>query len=336
MTPRKKVNLYRRLLREAKAELRAAAINPEGKKLQELQEMMERGEITPEEFESYLEQLESQQRAGFVKTAALDGIAAAAARYMAGEMSEAEEADMEKAAELAHNAHVWGGKQIALEHFLRDLKQINIPEFQQLYEQYADFEIGGVMDPQRGFEVRDPERSEQIKQMFQQFGSAMHEAFDATRTEDYGTDFYAPGRSKRYPSEDITPEPGSGDFQGFFDAYVEAALWSSTDTPPGEEGEPISLDEWDGTIADECMQKMRQDCDKFLDQNWVTIYRAEPKSGYGGVIQAGHDFWLTRNGHGAGFWDGDWPDEVGEQLTEASQAFDEVDLYIGDDGQIYC
>jgi|TARA_R110000744_G_scaffold366338_1_gene475354 hypothetical protein len=22
----------------------------------------------------------------------------------------------------------------------------------------------------------------------------------------------------------------------------------------------------------------------------------------------GHDFWLTRNGHGAGFWDGDWND----------------------------
>ena len=22
----------------------------------------------------------------------------------------------------------------------------------------------------------------------------------------------------------------------------------------------------------------------------------------------GHDFWLTRNGHGAGFWDGDWDD----------------------------
>ena len=30
--------------------------------------------------------------------------------------------------------------------------------------------------------------------------------------------------------------------------------------------------------------------------------------------EAGHDLWLTAVGHGAGFWDGDWP-EHGEYLT---------------------
>jgi len=315
---------------------------------------LEQGKIDSDEFESRMEELESRSRSSRMaryrqateglSRPDLSGIEAAAARYMAGEMSEAEEADMEKAAELAHNAGVWGGKQIALDHFLRDLQQINIPEFQQLHDQYADFEIGGIMDPDRGFEVRNPERSEHIKQMFLQFRSTMNAAFEVDRTEDYGRDYNAPGRSKRYPSEDITPEPHEGDFKGFFDAYVEAALeaalWSSSDVPPDAENEGaedyVQLDEWDGDIAPECMEKMRQDCNKFLDQNWVTIYRAEPKSGYGGVIQAGHDFWLTRNGHGAGFWDGDWPEDVGAELTEASEAFGEVDLYIGDDGQIYC
>jgi hypothetical protein len=50
--------------------------------------------------------------------------------------------------------------------------------------------------------------------------------------------------------------------------------------------------------------------------------------------QGGHDFWLTRNGHGAGFWDGDWPEEVGKRLTEASKKYGEVYLYV-QDGKIF-
>ena len=51
-----------------------------------------------------------------------------------------------------------------------------------------------------------------------------------------------------------------------------------------------------------------------------------------------HDFWLTRNGHGAGFWDGDYKCEdqdLGDILTAIAQTFAEVNLYIGDDGLIY-
>ena len=51
--------------------------------------------------------------------------------------------------------------------------------------------------------------------------------------------------------------------------------------------------------------------------------------------QAGHDFWLTRNGHGCGFWDGDWPELIGEKLTEASKDFGSFDLYIGVGGRIH-
>lgn len=51
--------------------------------------------------------------------------------------------------------------------------------------------------------------------------------------------------------------------------------------------------------------------------------------------QAGHDFWLTRNGHGAGFWDGDWPEPDASILTRLSKQAGEVNLYVGDDGRIY-
>ena len=53
--------------------------------------------------------------------------------------------------------------------------------------------------------------------------------------------------------------------------------------------------------------------------------------------RAGIDFWLTRNGHGAGFWDRGLG-EVGDQLTKKCDwqgKFGERNLYIGDDGKIY-
>lgn len=42
--------------------------------------------------------------------------------------------------------------------------------------------------------------------------------------------------------------------------------------------------------------------------------------------QIGHDFWLTRNHHGAGFWDRDLG-EVGKKLTEIAQEFKEVNVF---------
>jgi hypothetical protein len=44
-----------------------------------------------------------------------------------------------------------------------------------------------------------------------------------------------------------------------------------------------------------------------------------------------HDLWLTRCGHGAGFWDGDYPVEIEDVLTDMAHAFGE--LSIEEDGQ---
>lgn len=52
-------------------------------------------------------------------------------------------------------------------------------------------------------------------------------------------------------------------------------------------------------------------------------------------LRALPDFWLTRNGHGCGFWDGDWP-EHGDELTDICCKFSVIDLYVGDDGLVYC
>jgi hypothetical protein len=50
-------------------------------------------------------------------------------------------------------------------------------------------------------------------------------------------------------------------------------------------------------------------------------------------FQLGMDFWLTRNRHGAGFFDHSYDNE--QQLTTAAQNLKEVDLYIGDDHKLH-
>ncbi len=103
----------------------------------------------------------------------------------------------------------------------------------------------------------------------------------------------------------------------FTRAYVEAALWSTNDESDERGGEPMdsNYDAWDispGTLAE-----MSADCAKFQAENAADLAHRD-------AGQGGHDFWLTRNHHGCGFWDGDWPEEAGERLTDAAKVCGEV------------
>jgi len=107
----------------------------------------------------------------------------------------------------------------------------------------------------------------------------------------------------------------------FTNAYIQAALWSSMD----DDGTP--MDQIEAELSDETRREMEADCLDFFNAHYDDISSD--------LSQAGHDFWLTRNHHGAGFWDGDWGDELGKKLTDASHAYGEVNLYVGDDGEIH-
>lgn len=120
----------------------------------------------------------------------------------------------------------------------------------------------------------------------------------------------------------------------FAAAYIEAALWSSTD----DDGTPLDsgLDRDD--IAPETLAEMLADCRAFYEANETAIHCEGGPTGPDGSSQvemAGHDFWLTRCGHGAGFWDGDWPEPHAATLTAASESMGNIDLCLGDDGKIY-
>lgn len=113
----------------------------------------------------------------------------------------------------------------------------------------------------------------------------------------------------------------------FTEAYIQAALWSSTDESTPQGGEPLDANYTAADIPPETLALMDADCARFQAQNAADIASD--------LERAGHDFWLTRCFHGSGYWDGDWPEPAATRLTDAAHRFGEFTLYIGDDGQIY-
>jgi hypothetical protein len=53
----------------------------------------------------------------------------------------------------------------------------------------------------------------------------------------------------------------------------------------------------------------------------------------GGTFRLGMDIWLTRNGHGSGFFDHSYIFE--KNLMDAAKKLKGVDLYLGDDLKLY-
>ena len=89
---------------------------------------------------------------------------------------------------------------------------------------------------------------------------------------------------------------------------------------------------------EETMAQIEADCQRFQTENEADLQKAYKLYKIAGnwtvEEQAGHDFWLTRNGEGAGFWDRGLGD-VGEDLTKACRKYKSCYLYIGDDKRLY-
>ena len=113
--------------------------------------------------------------------------------------------------------------------------------------------------------------------------------------------------------------------------YFVTMLWSSTDMDD-EDDEPLDKNYDIGDISEELKQSSKKDLDLFYkkaEEKGVDLSQYKDDA-------IGHNFWLTRNGHGAGFWDSNEFDEKDRKtLTEISKTFNEVHPYAGDDGKIY-
>lgn len=102
------------------------------------------------------------------------------------------------------------------------------------------------------------------------------------------------------------------------DGYRACAIWTTLD----EDGE--SCDHCD--LSNEAESELADDMIRFLHslpRDLVTAYPGE-------FSQFGHDFWLTRNGHGAGFWDRGHG-SIGDALTKWAEVEGTRDTYLNED-----
>ena len=109
--------------------------------------------------------------------------------------------------------------------------------------------------------------------------------------------------------------------------YLIAALWADLRDDEGEPLDEYSILDIDGAsieTAESDVAAFLAMADSKLPASWRDHWDAE---------QIGHDFWLTRNGHGAGFWDRGRP--FGDELTRIAESFGTADIYLGDDGVVY-
>lgn len=113
------------------------------------------------------------------------------------------------------------------------------------------------------------------------------------------------------------------DIDAFTNGFIIAALWATTD----DDGNPLDDNYEIDDISDETLIEIIKQCKDF-ERKYHNLFNSMSDE------QAGHDFFLTREGHGAGFWDRGLG-KVGEVLTQASKTYPELNLYVGDDGKIY-
>jgi hypothetical protein len=166
------------------------------------------------------------------------------------------------------------------------------------------------------------------------------------------------GTDKRIaPNEYRLPIDGAASaydqLDDFTKGYIEALFF--TENAPGltrdmeweltENGIEFFDDDGDVVIAEgafpsdfgiadlhlDALEAIKADCREFQIKCGGDLCQIRPE-GYTATM-AGHDFWLTRNGHGAGFWDRGLG-RYGDRLTAAAKAFGEVDVYLDDDGKV--
>jgi len=133
--------------------------------------------------------------------------------------------------------------------------------------------------------------------------------------------------------------PGEDLINAELDFEHESEAWERAWRLMGGGCDDTALDEnySANDIAPETLARIQADCIRFQTENSAILEVAECRRGIGQYTkqqQAGHDFWLSRNSTGVGFFDGDWGDH-GDVLHEAALAFGEINLYVGDDGKIY-
>lgn len=108
--------------------------------------------------------------------------------------------------------------------------------------------------------------------------------------------------------------------------YLETVLWCENEE---ETGFPLNKNYGLQDVDEESYREAERELSIFL--GIVNVLELGSENSKDQIV---HDFYLTRNGHGAGFFDGDYP-KTGETLGKIAQVFGEQYWFVNDDGKIY-
>lgn len=123
----------------------------------------------------------------------------------------------------------------------------------------------------------------------------------------------------------------SDDFNDFLSGYRRCATWCGVMVEDNTTGDYFHGDDFDPSyLSDSAIVQSQKDCANFFEANLALMQATGQKD----FSQHGHDFYLSRNGHGAGFFDRGYG-KIGDELTEQAHVYGSADLYVGDNGKLF-
>lgn len=120
-----------------------------------------------------------------------------------------------------------------------------------------------------------------------------------------------------FASHTPAPRTQDADFEAFVTGYFECAEWLWPE-PSGDGDDGFDRSKVRGWHSS-AIRAMRDDCRAFWRSNRGDLAKYAEARSWG---DAGHDFFLTREGHGAGFWDRGLG-ELGDRLSKACKGWGE-------------
>jgi hypothetical protein len=181
----------------------------------------------------------------------------------------------------------------------------------------------------RGYEVRKFKSREALRKAVTESGAVG----SANEYPSYWKEMVPPIVSRRRNPSGRVANPSKADLLGSVGkmtrSYLHTAIWAETNPNTGE---PLS-DKYDTESFNMASIKQAKiDCDAFMEAviaaglgNTKVTKKGVTRTVATSPVSVGHDFWLTRCHHGAGFWDGDY--EAGEELTKIAHRFAERGIF---------
>jgi hypothetical protein len=115
------------------------------------------------------------------------------------------------------------------------------------------------------------------------------------------------------------------DINKILENYLICALWTDEEQIK-EKNENVDITI--GNVSEDSKNKALSDIKKFVKVAGKALKGLT-------MEEIGHNLWLTRNGHGTGFWDRGYVEKVSDKLTKCAKELGSLDIYVGDDEKLH-